>query len=421
MSRGGVEAGIAVVLLVAGGARAEEGGKWGPGPRYRDKGAGIEIALEGYGQLDYLSFLNWESKDPSQPLESPDWSPARLRLGIEGHVRRLSFQFQGDFADLANFQDDQDVQRLRDAWLDVRFARSFSLRAGHQKVPVGLEWLTSARHLDFIQRSLPAHVLAPDRDWGVLLHGEIGKRLEYQAGVFAGDEYRSFRRTGTTGAGRLVLRVAKGFELGGSYAQGDVAAQPEDPGGDLRAKGMQGEAVSGFEFFHRKFVDGRRRWVGADLAFLRGPVGLKGEVLEQREERHGQGASFEDLPAVRGRGFALSATCLLTGEKKKRTIKPERPLFGGPGAVELGVRYDEVRFDDVGPDNGFAGVGNRSRNLRPGGDRSLTAGIAWWPRAWMRLQGNVVFERFHDPLLAPEPGRRGDYATLLARLQLEIP
>lgn len=413
---------VALLLLAAGTAgRGEEGGKFGPGLRYRNKSAALDIRIHGYGQLDYLDFLNWENRDESQTLESPDWNPTRLRLGLDGEWRRLSLQVQADFGDLANFEPDLDVQRLRDAWVDYRFAKAFSLRAGHQKVPVGAEWLTSARRIDFIQRSLPVRNLAPDRDWGVLAHGELGKKLEYMVGVFAGDEWRSFRRTGTTAAARLVLVPVEGLELGGSFAQGDVTAQPETPGGDPRPKGVEGRADSAFEFFKRKFVDGRRRWIGGDLALLRGPVGLKGEYLQQTEQRRGQGPIFEDLPTVKGRGWAASATWLVTGEKKRRSIKPEHPLFRGPGAIELGVRYDELRLDDEGPDTGFAGVGERSRNLRPAGDRAFTAGISWWLRAWMRLEGNVIIERFEDPLLAPEPGRETNYVSLIVRLQLELP
>ena len=37
------------------------------------------------------------------------------------------------------------------------------------------------------------------------------------------------------------------------------------------------------------------------------------------------------------------------------------------------------------------------------------------------LDRYVVVERFEDPLLAPEQGRRGNYVTLLFRVQLLEP
>jgi hypothetical protein len=66
-------------------------------------------------------------------------------------------------------------------------------------------------------------------------------------------------------------------------------------------------------------------------------------------------------------------------------------------------------------------VGNRSRNVRPAADRALTAGLSWWPIRLLRFVGNVIVERFEDPLLAPEAGRRGDYVTVVGRVQFELP
>ena len=78
-------------------------------------------------------------------------------------------------------------------------------------------------------------------------------------------------------------------------------------------------------------------------------------------------------------------------------------------------------FDDEGPETGFAGSGNRARNIRPAGDDAVTAGLSWWPVDGVRVMGNVVWEQFQDPLLAPEADRRGRYVTVLGRLQLQLP
>ena len=101
-------------------------------------------------------------------------------------------------------------------------------------------------------------------------------------------------------------------------------------------------------------------------------------------------------------------TWLVTGDRKRNTIRPRHPLPHGLGAVEVGMRYESLQVDDEGPAAGFAGAGNRARNIRPAGDRVLTGGISWWPRQWLRFLGNVVVERFDDDLIVPEPGRRGD-------------
>ncbi len=161
------------------------------------------------------------------------------------------------------------------------------------------------------------------------------------------------------------------------------------------------------------------RW-GADARVQAGPVALWGEFLQAREERNGQGPTLEDLPEVVGDGWSVSATWLVTGEKKTRTIRPDRSLFGGPGAIELALRYEELRFDDV-ENEGFESAGSRARNVRPAGYRAFTGGLSWWPSTFLRLMGDVVVERYDDALRAPEPGKEGNYVSLLGRVQVHLP
>ena len=152
-----------------------------------------------------------------------------------------------------------------------------------------------------------------------------------------------------------------------------MEAEEELPGSDPRPKGMIGEGPAGFEFYDRHFVNGRRLRFGADLAYTPGPVGIKGEYLEGREERKGQGSTFDDLPDQKARGWAASATWLLTGESKKGRIEPRRPFPHGVGAIEIGARYEDLHFDDVGPDEGFAGAGPRRRTRRGSGIQASCA------------------------------------------------
>jgi phosphate-selective porin len=157
-----------------------------------------------------------------------------------------------------------------------------------------------------------------------------------------------------------------------------------------------------------------------DARIQGGPVSLWGELLEAREEREGQGPTQEDLPDVYGRGWSATATWLVTGEQKSRTIRPRQGLFAGAGAVELAVRYEELWFDDVS-NQGFESAGSRAGNIRPAGIRTFTAGLSWWPAGFLRFMGNVLVERYDDPLRAPEPGNTGDYVSLLGRIQVHLP
>jgi len=110
----------------------------------------------------------------------------------------------------------------------------------------------------------------------------------------------------------------------------------------------------------------------------------------------------------------------VTGEKKTRTIHARRSLFHGPGAVEIAARYESLRFDDV-ENEGFEAAGSRAANIRPAGYQAFTGGLSWWPSPFLRLVGDVVVERYDDALRAPTPGKKGDYVTLLGRVQVHLP
>ena len=379
-----------------------------------NKEAGFEVALTGYAQADFRWFQDWQVGDGTdETLRADDFEWRRLRIGFEGAWRKLVFEFDVDPA----FDEGDE---LKDARLGLRFSKKLQVDGGHIKLPVSQEWLISAAKTDVIERSVVVESIAPGRDWGGTLSGELGRSFEYNVGVFEGDSRTSTRRAGTTAAGRLVLKPAGWLDLGGSFSQGDVVADPLTPGTDPRPKGLEGTSGTGYEFFPGVYVNGQRRRWGLDARLQGGPVSLWGEFLESREERKGQGPTLEDLPDVLGRGWSATATWLVTGDRKTRTIRPARGLFGGAGAIELSARYEELWFDDVS-NEGFESAGSRAANVRPAGIRTFTGGLSWWPTRFLRLQGNALLERYDDPLRAPEPGNSGDYVSVLGRIQVHLP
>jgi phosphate-selective porin len=418
--RAGALALSAACLLLAPAAGAQEKKKADP-PGWQVKpfsienpSAGFRLALQGYVQADFRSFPEWPpDAEDGTSLHADEFEWRRFRIGLEGEWKRLTFEVDVDPV----FEEGGE---LKDAWVSLRLARALQVRGGHMKLPVSPERLTSPSKTDFVERAAVVEEIAPIRDWGVTLHGEIGRFVEYQAGVFEGDGSKRDERAGTTAAARLVLKPARWLDLAGSFSQGGVEAAPVGDDLDPEPKGFSGRSASGYRFFPPVFVDGRRvRW-GADARIQTGPVALWGEFLEGREERRGQGPTLEDLPEVRGHGWSVTATWLVTGEKKARTIRPGDPLFGGPGAVELAVRYEELWFDDVG-NEGFESAGSRAANVRPAGVRAFTGGLSWWPSPFLRLVGNAVVERYDDVLRSPEPGKSGNYVSLLGRVQVHLP
>jgi phosphate-selective porin len=415
--------------------------------------AQFHFDLKGYFQWDVRDYTNWEVRDndPTLRFETSDF-PRRFRLGFEGEWHKLGYELDFDLrrtpaptTNVRTLAAAEPPEHLKNAFLEYKFSKALRLRAGNMKLPISPELLTSEGKVDFIERNMVATRLGPDRDWGAMLYGEFHKRFAYQVGVFAGDGrtnldreltlegevvLRGFR-AGTTAAARLVVTPAKGLDVGASFTQGNVKAEPDSAHDfDPKPLGFDGKGPSGYKFSDRHFVNGHRRRVGLDASFIRHSWSLKAEGLEGREQRLGQGSACsqvgaalvcDDMPDVYGRGWAVSGTWLVTGDKKTKSIKPRRPLGKGPGAIEIGVRYEGLRFDDSGPDTGFAGFGARARNVRPSGDKVITGGLSWWPFEFFRAVGNVVVERYDDKLRAPDPTRSGNYVTLVGRLQLLIP
>ena len=101
----------------------------------------------------------------------------------------------------------------------------------------------------------------------------------------------------------------------------------------------------GADFFERVYVKGRRQRIGAQFDWTPGPTGLKAEWMQSREQRLNQSNRNEDLSDFITTGWYVSGTWFITGEDKDDNINPRKPLFrGGIGAVELGVRFDELGF-----------------------------------------------------------------------------
>ncbi len=373
------------------------------------------INLVGYAQGDFRRF-DWEPKETDLgPLRASERELGRLRLGFKAEFDRLSFQFVGDP------RNSRKGDRIKDVTAGYEFSKKFAVIAGHFKPPMSAEFLTSAAKTDFVDRSMAADRLAPDRNWGAGVSGELGK-LWYGIGVFAGDGASPTLDAETSGAARLTFKPLKGFLVGGSFMQGKVKADAKVGSSEPPPKGGQGRTATGFTFWERAHVNGTRRRLGGDLAYSRGPFRIIGEYLELREQRLGQGSTGQDIPDVRGRGWSVQASYVVTGEKKDSTVEPKKSIFeGGKGALEIVARVEGLKFNDTGDPSGFAGYGNRTRNIAPSGASAIAGGLNYWASNFLKFQGDAIWESYNDPLIAPVPGNKGRYFTLIGRIQVMVP
>ncbi len=183
-------------------------------------------------------------------------------------VRRSRFTLAADLVKSVRFKATVDLVKapaLYDALVEFVLHEAVSIRIGQFKVPFSLEMTTSSSEIETIDRSQVVTRLSPGldigssgRDIGAVVFGRAGF-LEYTLGVFNG---AGINRADTNNrkdlAGRLAVRPLSGLSLGGSYYDGSYAATAGAP----------------------SVVRDR---IGADLAFLRGPLSLKADFISAED------------------------------------------------------------------------------------------------------------------------------------------
>jgi phosphate-selective porin len=361
----------------------------------------FEVTPRGYIQLDWRGFPDWTVEPDTGRLERDVFEVRRLRFGVDGRWRRVTYEVSID-------PQDGDGVYVKDAYGQIRLPAGLRLRVGQFKLPGSYEYGEAARSLDFMERSSLAASAAAGRDIGGMVTGALGRRVEYQGGLFAGDGNGRPSRAGLTSAGRLAWDGPKDWEAAGWFTEGATSGVDAEP-----PNGLDGRSTAGYRFFERLYVSGRRLRVGGDAAWTPGPWRLGVEALRVRDDRSQQGLDLEDLPSLAG--FGWSAT--ITRELGRRRGQARSRLR----EVDLGLRFDTLTFDDTGADTGRDSVRPRATDVRRRGVETLTAGVTWRLTSFARILTNAAVERYSEPRSAPEPGRTGPYFTAGARLQLELP
>ena len=390
-------------------------------------GEDINIDLRGRVQLD------WRRFDPE--VEEDKFDVRTVRFGLKGDLtKHFDWEIEREIdraADLEEAVEKWQLGEWKDVFLNWTTFDAFSVKGGRFKMPFGLEQTTSVSDLDFAYRTLGSVKIAPGRDKGVMAYGELlSGSLIYEAGIFDDDgdngeqeveqfvlEGQDLSDIGPSVAARVVAELfrrlpvhnrLKGAEFGIAYTRSSV---PEG------LNSLQGEDVWGHNFFDRVYVKGHRQRLGLQFDWSPGPTGFKAEWMRSREQRLGQSNRNEDLSDYIGTAWYTSATWIVTGEDKDSDVTPNNPLFsGGIGVVELGVRYDQLRFESAGK-SGVDFTNPRSDHLTPNTDGTLTFGVNWMPVRWVKVVANGLRQTFDDVNRAPIAGTAGYWSGLL-RLQV---
>jgi phosphate-selective porin len=413
---------VAILIAFAAPAAAqdEKGLVWNDRPSIVF-GKDINVDVTGRALLEW----RWFDPDIGEDL----FALRAGRLGLKGDLtRHFDWEIEREIGAGDAEEDDSRIEfgDWKDVFVRWRTFDAARIKVGRFKIPFGQEQNTGVSELDFAYRALGSRTIAPGRDTGVMVSGTLG-RFGYEAGVFDDDgdnaesseiqfvqEGQDLEHVGPSFAVRVTgdlfraLGVSgrlRSANLGVAYTTSDV---PEGLN-SLRAESFFGTE----DFVERVYVKGRRQRFGAQFDWTPGPTSLRAEWMQSREQRNEQSNRNEDLSDFIGTAWYVSGTWFVTGEDKDDNVNPRRPFYkGGPGAIELAVRYEQLGFESASKE-GTSFTNPRAEHLTPNTDSVFTLGVNWITSKWTRVIVNAIHEDFEDANRTPIPGTSSFWAGLI--------
>lgn len=354
--------------------------------------------------------------------------------------RRVRPTFEGTLFGIYDFKFMPDFAGGRaiavDAYADARFSPAFKLRVGKFKSPVGLERLQSASDIRLIERGLPTG-LAPNRDIGIQLHGDVlDKKLNYAVGIFGGvadggssDSTADADNNGDKEiAARLFLspfNASNNFNLRGlSFG---LAGTTTDHRGSssstllptYRSPGQQN--VFGYRTGTTATIaDGRRLRLSPQATYYNGAFGALGEYITVSQDVSRNTAAGQRRAELEHESWQLQLSYVLTGEEASfGGIKPKTAYkVGGPGwgAVELVGRYQVLDIDADSFSGGAASFADPSTSISKASAYAL--GVNWWFNRNIKWVLNYEHTQFDGGATGSQD--RPDEKALFGRLQLSF-
>lgn len=390
---------------------------WKDGFFLQSEDGAHKLRLGAIAQFDGRAFLSDEDD-----AKTDQFSFRSLRPELSGTLFDVF-----DFRLLPDFAGSRVV--VQDAYVDLRVCEALRLRFGKFKVPFGLERLQAETATLFAERGLPTQ-LAPNRDLGVQLFGELGAgAVSYQLGVFNGvadgqsgdgdssDDKELAARVSVKPLAAVAPILAElGVALAVTYGdkQGTLVA-PDVAG--LRTSGQTAffSYRAGAALADTVVADGAHLRATAAASYFAGPVGGLAEYVRSQQTVLLAG----DHARLDADAWQLAVQLVLTGEKATwKSVTPAAPFAPEQrqwGAFDVVARVGGLRqIDGAAFEQGFADPTRAARRAT-----SVGGGVDWFPNKNVRFALNAerTWFRLGAKDAAGAAADRAPEITLVGRVQ----
>jgi phosphate-selective porin OprO/OprP len=344
-------------------------------PQFRDGAGDFTFKVRGRLMWDIYSV------DANFPLTANDQNYRRTGL------RRARLGVEGQFTPKFRYQAEATFSGGQANWEDMRLeyvGKDYSVFIGNTNTFEPMEELTSSRFMNFNERGKFTEAFGfgrfagvgvvtsgPNWSWRAALQGDGINNAE----TANQDELYQIKSRLTFAP--LLVRSPEGdhiLHLGANVRYRDR--------GDGAAFGYQARPQAdgfGTRFISAGAIGAEDTMISAEAAYMRGPLKLASEFARLDVTR-------VTGPDVTFRGGYLDAVWNITGEGHAyngRTgafgrVAPLKPIHqGGPGAWQVGVRYDYLDLTDG--------------NVVGGEQNSVVLGLNWFPIDFVGFKLNYAY------------------------------
>ncbi len=344
----------------------------------------------------------------------------RLRLEAKGTMYGVwEGKIQLDFGTGRNSNSDSKTT-VKDAYLAYTGWGPGTTYFGQTKVPMGLDELTSANSITFMERAMAIEAVAPNHRRGVQYAGSTGNS-SYQAMLYGGDD-RNITNDATPKsdnsaspglAGRWTYTPLKDktqvLHLGIS---GALEKGSETFGGaSTRYETRLADSIAVLSLPAHKDADDTTR-LGLEAAYVSGPFSLQAEYLKASAD-----SALAGDPELSG--YYVAGSYFLTGES--------RPYKGSAGVFDRLVPNDKsgaweatLRYSSLEGEADKAVVAA----IRQGEVSNITAGLTYYANPQVRFMFNLSQADLDDAAQALTNGApatiNGSPRTIAARAQFDF-